>query len=137
MARDRRVAALALGLHLVANAAHGVPHTAIPVPLAPWQWAFVFGGIVLAPVAAFALLRRGRARAGASLFAVSMAASLAFGAYFHYATPNPDHVNAVPAGPWRGPFRATALLVVADALGVLVGAWLAIGLRRNSAPAEA
>ncbi|MFC4450285.1 hypothetical protein [Halorussus aquaticus] len=125
MAGKTRVAALALGVHVVANLAHGVPHLAAPVPLAPWQSAFVVGVVLLAPLVGFQLLRRGRPRGGAWLFAVSMAASLAFGLTFHFGVPNPDHVDAVAAGPWHRPFGTTATLVaVTDAVGVLVGLWL-------------
>ncbi|WP_137287501.1 hypothetical protein [Halorussus salinisoli] len=125
MARELQVAALAVGLHLVANLAHGVPHLAAPVPLATWQWAFVFAVVVLAPLVAFGLLWHGRPRGGAWLIAVSMAASLAFGLYFHFGVPNPDHVDAVRAGPWHRPFRTTATLVAAvDAVAALVGLWL-------------
>ena len=138
MTRQFRVAALAVGLHTAASAAHGVPHAVIPVPLAPWQWAFVYGVIVLAPLVALGLLWRGREAAGATLLAVSMAASLAFGVYFHFVAPTPDHVGAVPAGPWRGPFRVTALLVaVTDAVGALVGVRLLGSSRRNSTAVEA
>lgn len=126
MARELTVAALAVVLHLVANAAHGLPHAEAPVPLAAWQWAFVYAVVLLAPVVALGSLWRGRPRAGAGLLAVSMAASLAFGLYFHFGVPNPDHVDAVSAGPWREPFRATAILVVlTDAIGAFVGVRLA------------
>lgn len=132
MTRRRRVAVLAVGVHAVASAAHGVPHAAIPVPLAAWQWAFVFGVVVFAPLAALGLLWRGATTVGAALLAASMAASLAFGVYFHFAVPNPDHVHAVRAGPWRSSFRATALAVaLADAAGVVVGVGLASGSRRT------
>ncbi|UPV74281.1 hypothetical protein M0R89_17305 [Halorussus limi] len=126
MVRKLAVATLTVVLHLAANAAHGVPHAAIPVPLAAWQRAFVFGVVALAPLVALGFLWRGQSRAGAGLLAVSMAASLAFGLYFHFGAPNPDHVDAVRAGPWRSPFRTTAVLVAAiDAVGALVGLWLA------------
>lgn len=125
MSRERRVAGVALALHLVANLAHGVPHGAIPVPLAAWQWAFVSSVVFLGPVVGFELLRRGREVAGTSLFAGAMAASLAFGLYFHFGPPNPDHVHAVAGVPWGGLFRSTATLVaVVDAVGALVGVWL-------------
>jgi hypothetical protein len=125
MVRRLREAAVTVGLHVVANAAHGVPHAAAPVPLAPWQSAFVFGVVLSAPLAALGLLWTGgpeRTRVGAVLFSISMAASLVFGLYFHFVVPNPDHVSTVSAGPWRGPFRATAVLVaLVDAVGVAVG----------------
>lgn len=138
MTRQLRVAALAVGLHAAASAAHGVPHAAVPVPLAPWQWAFVYGVIVLAPLVALGLLRRGKVEVGGTLLAVSMAASLLFGVYFHFVAPTPDHVGAVPAGPWRGPFRVTALVAaIVDAVGVFVGVRLMDGRWRSDTAAEA
>lgn len=126
MARKLTVAALAVVLHLVANAAHGLPHAEAPVPLAAWQWAFVYSVVLLTPVVALGVLWRGRPRAGAGLLAASMAASLVFGLYFHFGVPNPDHVDVVRAGPWREAFRATAVLIaLTDAIGVLVGVWVA------------
>ena len=125
MPRELSTAAAAVGLHTVANVAHGVPHAEVPVALARWQTAFVYLVVLAAPVVALGLLWRGRFRAGATLLAASMAASLAFGLFFHFVVPNPDHVDAVPTGPWRGPFRATAVLVaLSDAVGVAVGVWL-------------
>lgn len=126
MARNLTVAALVVVLHLVANAAHGLPHAEAPVPLAAWQWAFVYVVVLLAPVVALGVLWRGRPRAGAGLLAASMTASLVFGLYFHFGVPNPDHVDAVRAGPWRGTFRATAVLIaLMDAIGAFVGVRLA------------
>lgn len=131
--RTLRTPGVALGLHLVVNVAHGVAHAAIPVSLAPWQWTFVVVVVFLGPVVAFELLRRGRAVVGATLFAVSMAASLAFGLVFHFGPPNPDHVHAVAGQPWAGTFRTTATLVaVSDAIGVLVGIWLLSDASRRS-----
>lgn len=122
MARGLRTATAIVGLHTVVNLAHGVPHAAIPVELSTGQWAFVLAVVLLAPLVALGLLWRNRSRTGAFLLAVSMAASLSFGLYYHFAVPNPDHVHAISAGPWRGPFRTTAVLVAAvDAFGVAAG----------------
>lgn len=138
MAPELRAAGVAVGLHIVSNLAHGVPHAMIPVPLAVWQPAFVYGVVFFVPLVALWLVWRGRRTVGATLLAISMAASLAFGAYFHYVAVTPDRVDAVPAGPWRSPFRVTALSVaLTEAVGVIVGAWLAIGgVSRSRAAGE-
>ncbi|WP_227375427.1 hypothetical protein [Haladaptatus halobius] len=118
------VAAVALGAYLLVNLAHGVPHAAVPVPLMPFQSAFVVGVATIAPVVGFVLLWRGRERLGSAVFVASMAASLAFGVYFHFLVPNPDNVHSV-GGSWREPFFLTAALVAAAGSGgTVVGAWL-------------
>jgi hypothetical protein len=112
-------------VHLVASVAPGVPQAAIPVPLAAWQRTFVLVVVLLGPMAGFELLRRGRGVTGATLFAGTMAASLAFGLYFHFGPPNPDDVHAVAGKGLGRAFRTTATLVaVVDAIGALVGVWL-------------
>lgn len=126
MERHVKLAAAVVGLHTVVNAVHGLPHAAIPVALAGWQWAFVVGVVFLGPLAALWLGWRGRSASGWVLLAASLAASLAFGVSFHFAVPNPDHVHAVSAGTWRGSFAVTAVLAaVVDAVGVLAGVRLA------------
>ncbi|WP_227352717.1 hypothetical protein [Haladaptatus salinisoli] len=135
MTRKRTVAAVALGAYLLANLAHGVPHAAVPVPLTPFQSAFV-AAVTLAPIVGFVLLLRGSERLGSAVFVVSMAASLAFGVYFHFLVPNPDSVRAV-SGPWSGPFFLTAALVAAaGAAGVVAGAWPLNGERSESPEAR-
>lgn len=60
-----------------------------------------------------------------------MAASLAFGVYFHFLVQNPDNVLAV-TGSWHGPFFLTAVLVaVAGAAGVVAGMWNFEGIERR------
>lgn len=124
---DRRVtvAGVAVVIHLLAGGFHGIPHAAIPVDLAAWQWAFVVGIANLAPVAGFALAWRGRLRAGGALLAVSMGAALVFGVYHHYLVANPDNVAAVPAGQWKFSFVVTAAgVALTDSIGVVAGLWL-------------
>ncbi|WP_458206890.1 hypothetical protein [Haladaptatus sp. NG-SE-30] len=118
------VAGVALGVYLLVNLAHGVPHVAAPVPLTQFQSAFVGFVVTLAPVVGFVLLWRGRERLGSAVFTLSMAASLVFGVYFHFLVSNPDNIHAV-VGPWELPFFLTAVLVaVAGVGGVVVGVWL-------------
>lgn len=111
--------------HLLVVVVHGLAHGLIPVDQPPLQQAYVVVVVVLGPLVALALVRRGSVRAGAALLAVSMAGSLVFGGVLHFVLDTPDHVAAVPADPWRLPFRLSAvLLVVTEALGTVAGALL-------------
>lgn len=120
-----RLLAAALALHLAAGFLHGVPHGLAPVDLHTWQWVFVAVVTNILPILGFVLVwRYQRTRFGAALFAVSMAAALAFGLIYHFVLENPDHVDSV-VGVWGQPFLVTAVLVAAtDLLGVLAGAWV-------------
>lgn len=119
-----RLAGVALLAHLAVNLAHGVPHATIPVQLPAWLDAVVALTVVGLPVAGVALLWRGRGRLGAALFTLSVAAALLVGLALHFVVPGPDNVAAAPAGPWRLPFRATAVgIAVVDLLAVAAGAW--------------
>jgi AhpD family alkylhydroperoxidase len=116
------VAAAALGVHLLVHAAHGVPHATIPVGLPAWLLATVVLTTFVLPVVGVVLLWRGPARVGAAVFAGSMAAAFVVAGVLHFVVSNPDHVTAVPAGPWRLPFQATAAaMALVDAVGVVVG----------------
>lgn len=122
MARRLTVAGVVLGAYLLANLAHGVPHAAVPVPLTPFQTAFVVLVVTVAPVAGFVLAWRGAERVGWIVFSLSMAASFAFGVYHHFLVPNPDNVRSV-GGSWHSPFLVTAVLVaVAGFGGIVAGA---------------
>lgn len=117
-----RIAAAVLGVHLVVHTAHGVPHAAIPVVLPGWLLATVVLAMYVLPAAGVVLLWRGPARVGAAVFAVSMAVSFLLAGVLHFGVPNPDHVSAVPAGPWRLPFQATAtVMAVVDSVGTALG----------------
>lgn len=130
--RRRNVVSLAaavLVVHLLVHTAHGVPHAAIPVVL-PWPLlAAVALTMYVLPVAGVVLLWRGPARVGAAVFAGSMAVSFLLAGILHFAVPNPDHVSAIPAGPWRLPFQATAAaMALVDGVGVVAGVRLWRGL---------
>jgi hypothetical protein len=61
-------------------------------------------------------------RAGAWLLLLSMAASLAFGAYYHFLAIGPDNVGSISSGSWGTVFLASSvLLVLIEALGVGAG----------------
>ena len=123
-ARDRWLAAGVVAVHAAVSIGHGLAHVAVPVELTAAQELFVVLVIALAPVLALVLLWRGHERSGAGLLAASMAASLLFGVFFHYAVPNPDNAASV-TGAWSLHFEGTAALVAAtEFAGTLVGAWL-------------
>lgn len=120
----RRVALPAvLGLHLAVAAVHGTTHSLVPVPLPWWVNLLVLGTVFAGPVAGVALARRGHP-AGVPLFTVAMAGALLLGGVLHFLVENPDNVRALPASPWRGLFRASAVgVAVAPAIGTAAGAW--------------
>ncbi|HVO27630.1 MAG TPA: hypothetical protein VMW56_28815 [Candidatus Margulisiibacteriota bacterium] len=129
--RDRSVAiagTTAVLVHGVIAVLHGAAHTDLGIQMTAAENAFINVVIVAAPVVAAMALWTRFMRAGAILLAVSMAGSLLFGAYHHYAVISPDHVAHLPAGNLQGLFRLTALLlVVSEAAGSGVGLW---GMKR-------
>ncbi len=87
---------------------------------------FIIG---LAPLVAMVLLWTRLARAGAILLLVSMAASLVFGAYYHFLLAGPDNVLHLPIGSAQTSFQLTAvLLVITEGFGCWA-AWLALARR--------
>jgi hypothetical protein len=135
MVRRVTVAGVAIGIHFLTGGFHGIPHVAIPVELAAWQWAFVVGIANLAPIVGFGLAWQGRVRTGGAVLAVSMGAALVFGVYHHYLVANPNNIVAVPAGQWKLSFMVTAAgVALTDTIGVLagVGLWLGISDDRRT-----
>ncbi len=112
---------------------HGHAHGMLAVPLAPWQDAFVWLVIVLAPIVVIvALWIRPRA-AMAWWLAGLLTAGWLFGLYFHFGPANPDHVTSVPNLPGHDLFANSAMaLAVVEPVVALSAAWLAWTLR----PAE-
>lgn len=121
---DRRVVlGLVLGAHLVAAVAHGLTHGLVPVWLPAWQNGLVLLTTFVGPVAGFVLVLRGH-RLGVPAFTLAMASALGIGLVLHGVVESPDHLAAVPPGPWQLPFRATAaVLAVIDGVGTAVGGW--------------
>jgi len=112
-------------LRLAIAVVHGGAHDALQVPLAAWQQTFVVVVIVILPVVCVPLFWTRWRAAAAGVAAVSLAAGLLFGLYFHFLLENPDHVAHVAAGPARGRFISTAaLLVLAESVATLLCAWL-------------
>ena len=114
-----------LVVHLVVTVGHSIAHVGASVFLPPGLTAVIQLVFLLGPIAGVVLLRRGRERLGAAVFTASMVVALAFGFAFHFVLDTPDHVAAVPAGPWQLPFRLTAVAFFpVDAAGALLGGWL-------------
>ena len=124
MRQAARYGTAIVAAHAAVIVVHGIAHQVIPVPTSSVQDAFIAVVIALGPLAAAALLWTRFGRLGAQLLLVSMAGSLAFGLYYHFFAPGPDHVSQVPADGWGMLFQASAaLLSVTEGLGCWTGAW--------------
>jgi hypothetical protein len=125
-----RVGTLVVVAHAIVVIAHGIAHHDLGIDLNRFQTAYVAVVIVAAPIVAGGLLWTRLARYGLILLAVSMAAALVFGIYWHYVAVSPDNVAHLPDGQLQGLFQITALLqVLFEAIGVVVGLW---GLKKHS-----
>ena len=113
-------------IHFAINVVHGMAHQHLAIGLNIFQRVFVALVIVVAPLYAAYLIWKGNLRAGGLLLAVSMAAALAFGTYYHFILPGPDHVthiNLPISLDMRDVFDVSAvLLALFECLGVLAGA---------------
>lgn len=135
--------AYAIGIvvaHLALSIAHGLAHGHLHIGLNLLQRIFVYLVIVAAPLAAGWLIwTRRRLRLGGALLAISMAAALAFGVYYHYLAPGPDNVSQADASApsnWRSLFDDTAMdLALLEGLGIVAGAVLLVK-SRSTAQAE-
>ncbi len=131
MTRVKRLALVVILLHLLVVAVHGRAHRVLLISLTPNQDILVLLLFLLGPLVAALLLISRASRAGAWLLLLSMAASLAFGGYYHFLAAGPDNVGSVFPGGWGRVFQASAvLLILSEALGV--GA--SIALLRKSVP---
>ena len=113
---------------------HGLAHGSLGIELTVAQMLFVYLVIGAAPLLAAILLWTKSARAGAALLAVSMAASLAFGVYYHFLIVSPDHVAHLPPGDDQGLFILTAYLLPATELASIGVALWALARLRAPAP---
>lgn len=122
MTRLKRFALLVILAHLLVVAIHGRAHRQLIVPLTRTQEIFILAAVLLGPLVAALLLISRAPRFGAWLLLLSMAASLAFGAYYHFLVTGPDNVGSISAGNWGTVFLASSvLLVLIEALGVGAG----------------
>lgn len=121
---NHRIALLSvLGLHYAIAGVHAASHYSIPVGLGPVLDVVVGLVVFVAPAAGAVLALRGHP-AGIPMFAVSMAGAALIGGVLHFVVPSPDHVGAVPHGPWQLPFRASAAgLAIVEAGGTALGGW--------------
>jgi|AntRauTorcE11898_2_1112593.scaffolds.fasta_scaffold03330_2 hypothetical protein len=121
---DRRLVLVALvALHLVVAGTHGVTHSLVPVWLSPEASVLVLATTFLGPVVGVVLAWRSHP-VGVPLLAVSMLGAFLTGGILHFVVATPDHVHAIPAGPWRIPFQASAVAVAAtSALGTVASTW--------------
>ena len=122
MTRVKRLALVVILIHLLVVAVHGRAHRILLISLTPNQDIFVLVAFLLGPLVAALLLISRAPRTGAWLLLLSMAASLAFGAYYHFLAMGPDNIRSVSSGGWGGVFQASAvLLFLFEALGIGVG----------------
>jgi hypothetical protein len=124
----RALVGFAIGIvivHFAINVAHGIAHQHLAIGLNSFQKIFVAVVIVVAPLYAAYLIWKGSLRTGGMLLAVSMAGALAFGVYYHFILPGPDHVthiNLPISLDMRDIFDVSAvLLALFECLGVLAG----------------
>lgn len=111
--------------HLALTIAHGIAHSHLAIALTIAQRIFVGAVIVITPLVAAYFIWKKRSRLGGALLAISMAAALAFGVYYHFLAPGPDNVDEAdttkPAN-WRNLFEDTAMdLALIEALGTVAG----------------
>ena len=115
---DRRLMVVAL-VHAAVSIAHGVPHDAAGVTLAPWQYAVVTV-TTLGPLAVAWVADRRPVAAGYA-FAALLVVSVVFGVAHHWLLASPDNVRNV-AAPHHVPFEwSAAVLAVVGAVGVVTG----------------
>lgn len=122
MTRLKRFALLLILVHLLVVAVHGRAHRHLIIPLTRTQEIFILAAVLLGPLVAALLLISRAPRAGAWLLLLSMAASLAFGAYYHFLAIGSDNVASVSSIGWGRIFQASSvLLVLIEALGMGTG----------------
>jgi hypothetical protein len=119
--------------HLMVNIIHGAAHRELGVELSPAAMLFVIGIILLCPLFAMVLLWTSHKRVGLVILTLSLAASLVFGLYNHFAVRGPDHVGELGPSPWGAAFVLTAyLLIVTEAMGTYMGLYFLYRMVRPS-----
>jgi len=91
-----RYGTIAVVIHAIVVALHGLAHEKIPVSLSLLQSLFVGSIIVLVWIAAMILLWTPLQQTGSWLLLSSMAGAILFGLYHHFIVISPDHVSQVP-----------------------------------------
>jgi hypothetical protein len=135
MNRNAAAATLIVVVHHIVSILHGEAHERLGVGLAPWQWAYVYSVITIAPVVAVVLYWTRWRQWGALLLGISMLGALVFGVIFHFIHESNDHVSHLPTGDAQTLFVATAIaLVPIEALAAGFGFWTWIKYRRLAPP---
>ena len=109
-------------VHAAVVAIHSAAHVGSGIWMAVPATVYIWLVIIIGPIAGWWLMRSDRPVLGSSIVAVCMMGALVFGGLNHFVWAGIDHVSAIPAGVWRIPFQATAvLLALTEAAGVVVG----------------
>lgn len=109
-------------VHFFINLAHGWAHDNKTVTISLGQYLFVIPVIMIGPIAAYLLIRRGVERAGWLLLAATMAGSLVFGIAWHFIIDSIDHVSHVQGGAGATVFFWTSVaLALIEAAGTGLG----------------
>lgn len=119
-------------LHLVAQIAHGYSHNVANVNLTISQLVFIILIITILPWLAVVVAWKRSVTIGATLFALSMAASFLFGYVGHFVLDSPDlYLNVI--GVYSGTFFHTALvLALLEFNGLVIGVLLiGYGINRS------
>ena len=115
--------------HALVNLVHGLPHAAVPVPLAAWQNLVVALVVLALPLAGLWLVWRGDRRVGGVAILLGGLGSAVFGTYYHFISATPDNVANV-TGTWSLPFLLTSAGISGLAVATAgVGAWLLVAER--------
>lgn len=110
--------------HTLISALHGLAHLLIPVPISVLQALFIAGVISALPIIAVILIWKQQVRWASTMLLVSMAGSLLFGLYNHFAVVSPDHFSQMPPTSLGVLFQVTAiLLAVSEGIGIGISVW--------------
>ena len=110
-------------IHLSVVLWHGGAHSALAVSLTRFQYLFVFGVILIAPLVATLLLWTPLKEFALWIYAAAMFASLLFGVYYHYIVVSPDNIHYLPPGADAARQRFTlsaAGVAITELLGTLI-----------------
>jgi hypothetical protein len=133
----RRWAVAIVLAHAAIALVHGAAHRALGIVPSPAAQAFIVLVIGLGPIVALVLMRFAGDDTGGAALAATMAGSLAFGLWNHFAISSPDHVDHVAPGAWGRVFQVTAvLLAVTEGTGTWAGLRVLAGTRARSARVE-
>lgn len=123
---DERLLAGVVLAHTAVNLVHGLPHAAVPVPLAVRQNAVVAVVVLALPLAGLWLVRRGKRVSGGVAILAGGVGSAVFGTYYHFLSATSDNVANV-TGAWSLPFSLSAVAISLLAVGTAaVAGWVLV-----------